>query len=60
MLNTNPVQTEPGDAEETSVHRIVHSGAIGAVALAGCATMIVVALWFAFYLLVFLPRAGAP
>jgi len=34
--------------------------ASGAVVLAGLATFIVVAIWFAFYLLVFVPRAGAP
>jgi hypothetical protein len=28
--------------------------------LAGIATAILVALWFAFYFLVFVPRAGAP
>jgi hypothetical protein len=36
------------------------SGAGGALALAGIATFVVVAIWFAFYLLVFVPRAGAP
>lgn len=35
---------------------IVRSGPRGALAVAGVATAIVVALWFAFYLLVFLPR----
>jgi hypothetical protein len=28
--------------------------------IAGIATAVVVAIWFAFYLLVFVPRAGAP
>ena len=32
----------------------------GAAALAGIATAIVVAIWFAFYLLVFIPRATSP
>jgi hypothetical protein len=32
----------------------------GAAALAGIATAIVVAIWFVFYLFVFVPRAGAP
>ncbi len=35
-------------------------GSAGAIALAGLATFVVVAIWFVFYLLVFLPRAGAP
>jgi hypothetical protein len=39
---------------------ILRSGAKGAVVLAGVATAIVLAIWFAFYLLVFLPRAVAP
>ena len=60
MLNTDPIETEPGSTEEASVQHIARSGAIGAVALAGIATLIVVAIWFAFYLLVFVPRAGAP
>jgi len=38
----------------------LRSGATGGVALAGLATAIVVAIWFAFYLLVFVPRAIAP
>jgi hypothetical protein len=42
------------------VNAILRSGPTGAAVLAGIATAIVVALWFAFYLLVFVPRAGAP
>jgi hypothetical protein len=38
----------------------LQSGAKGGVALAGLATAIVVAIWFAFYLLVFMPRAITP
>jgi hypothetical protein len=60
MLNSDPIETEPGSTEEASVRRIERSGAIGALALAGVATLVVVACWFAFYLLVFIPRAGAP
>lgn len=60
MLNSEPIETEPGSTEEASVQRIARSGSIGAVALAGCATLVVIALWFAFYLLVFVPRAGSP
>ncbi len=40
--------------------RIVRSGSRGAIVLAGIATAIVIAIWFAFYLLVFVPRATAP
>ena len=53
MLNSEP-------SEQDALERPMPSGAAGAVALAGLATFIVVALWFAFYLLVFVPRAGAP
>jgi hypothetical protein len=47
-------------AEDEAVHRIVLSGSGGAIALAGIATVIVVAIWFLFYLLVFVPRASVP
>jgi hypothetical protein len=56
MLNSEPIETGAEDALE----RHAPSPAAGAVALAGLATFIVVALWFAFFLLVFVPRAGAP
>lgn len=45
----------PAD-DERRVADIVRAGPKGAVALAGLATAIVIALWFAFYFLVFLPR----
>jgi hypothetical protein len=56
MLNSEPTETGTEDASEP----YTFSGAAGAVVLAGLATFIVVAIWFAFYLLVFVPRAGAP
>jgi hypothetical protein len=61
MLNSDP--TIPDDSarpqDDAAVNAILRSGAIGAVVLAGLATAIVVAIWFVFYLLVFLPRAIA-
>jgi hypothetical protein len=62
MMNA---ESEPDDADAASrrdaaVHVVVRSGPGGAAVLAGIATAIVVALWFAFYFLVFVPRAGAP
>jgi hypothetical protein len=62
MLNSEP---DPDDADaattqDVAVNAILRSGAMGAAVLAGIATAIVVALWFAFYFLVFVPRAGAP
>lgn len=40
------------------VDGIVAVGPRGALMLAGLATAIVIALWFAFYLFVFLPRGA--
>ena len=42
---------------QREVDEIVGKGPSGAMALAGSAVAIVVALWIAFYLLVFLPRS---
>jgi hypothetical protein len=39
---------------------ILRAGPKGAIVLAGIATVAVMLMWFAFYLLVFVPRAGAP
>jgi hypothetical protein len=61
MLNSEPIETGPIETDtEAAFERQTLSRAAGAVALAGLATFIVVAIWFAFYLLVFVPRAGAP
>lgn len=49
----------PGTQDE-AVDRIVRAGAHGAIVLAGIATAVVIGLWFAFYLLVFVPRAPVP
>ena len=45
----------PEPAQQT-VDDIVSRGPGGALALAGTAMAIVLAIWFAFYFLVFLPR----
>lgn len=45
-----------GDRDTQRIDEIVRSGPTGAIAVAGIATAVVVALWFAFYFLVFLPR----
>jgi hypothetical protein len=49
-----------GSQEDADVGMILRAGPKGAVVLAGLATTIVVAMWFAFYLLVFVPRAIGP
>ena len=42
------------------IEPILEDGPRGAIALAGIATLLVVAIWFAFYLFVFTPRAMTP
>jgi len=60
MLNSDPIPNQDASPQdEAAVNAILRSGAIGAVVLAGLATAIVIAIWFLFYLLVFLPRAIA-
>jgi len=60
MLNSDPVPNEDAlPQDDAAVNAILRSGATGAVLLAGLATAIVIAIWFLFYLLVFLPRAIA-
>lgn len=57
MINTDlPEQTE--NTADDRVNRIVAAGPSGALALAGVATALVVAMWFAFYQFVFLPRGA--
>ena len=62
MINSAPIieESEAGTLQDADVNVILRSGARGAVVLAGLATAIVVAIWFAFYLLVFVPRALPP
>jgi hypothetical protein len=58
MINSSPPQATTLGSEDERVDAIVRSGPTGAIALAGITTGIVIALWFAFYLLVFLPRSA--
>ena len=61
MLNSDPEPVDgTGSTDDTAVDAAMRTGAPGAIALAGIASAVVVALWFAFYFLVFVPRAGAP
>jgi hypothetical protein len=57
MINSSPPQAATLGSEEERVDAIVRSGPGGAVVVAGIATAVVIALWFAFYLFVFLPRS---
>jgi hypothetical protein len=60
MINSDPPPNMSAASEEEAVDAIVQAGPGGAIWLAGLATAVVVALWFAFYLLVFLPRVTPP
>ena len=62
MINSDPAtgDSDTSAQQDADVNAILRSGSTGAVVLAGLATAIVVAMWFAFYLLVFVPRAVAP
>ena len=53
MINSE-LPAEPHRDEK--IERIVAEGPGGALTVAGIATALVVAMWFAFYLFVFLPR----
>jgi hypothetical protein len=56
MINSD-FPSNPAPSDE-AVEHIVAQGPSGALVLAGIATVCVVAIWFAFYLFVFLPRGA--
>ena len=51
-------QTDPAEADDAAVDAIVGRGPSGAFAVGGVATAIVVAIYFAFYFVVYLPRGA--
>jgi hypothetical protein len=53
-----PSQPPSDDEVSRKVDEIVRRGPSGAFAVAGIATAIVVVIYFAFYLLVYLPRGA--
>jgi len=55
-----PSSPQAENAEITQLDDIVRTGPRGAIAVAGIATAIVIALWFAFYFMVVLPRGPLP
>ncbi|WP_322032774.1 hypothetical protein [Paraburkholderia sp. J76] len=56
MIET-PAPEQPGERpQHEQVDEIVADGPGGALAVAGIATLIVAAIWFIFYFVVFLPR----
>ncbi len=58
MINSLPPPEMSSAAEEEAIETILQSGPNGALVVAGIASFLVVALWLAFYFLVFLPRGG--
>ena len=54
-MDANDTRNAPPPTDD-EVERVVAAGPHGAIALAGVATLIVMAIWFGFYFLVFLPR----
>ncbi len=59
MLNSALPSSEAHEPNHDEVDAIVRAGPHGAVMVAGIATALVVAMWFAFYLFVFVPRGIA-
>jgi hypothetical protein len=49
---------DDGDAEQRRIDEIVARGPSGAFAVAGVATFIVVAMFYLFYVFVYLPRGA--
>jgi hypothetical protein len=60
MLNSPLPSSRANEPRDADIEAIVASGPRGAIAVAGIATFVVVAIWFAFYLFVFTPRAMTP
>jgi hypothetical protein len=60
MLNSPLPSSRANEPRDADIEAIVASGPRGAIAVAGIATFVVVAIWFAFYLFVFAPRAMTP
>ena len=58
MLNSDPSEDDTITPNDAAVDATLRSGARGAIVLAGIATAIIVAIWFAFYFLIFVPRTG--
>lgn len=55
-MTTTPQDLSHPSDPEPRVEEIVRNGPRGALTVVGLATAIVVAIWFLFYLLIFVPR----
>ena len=53
-----PIDREDSDRDDREVDEIVRRGPSGAYAVAGIATVIVVAIYFGFYFFIYLPRGA--
>jgi len=58
MLNSDPPVDDTVTPNDAAVNAIVQPGPRGAIVLAGIGMVIVLAIWFAFYFLIFVPRTG--
>jgi hypothetical protein len=56
IYEPSDISIQSPEANQAMVDEIASRGPSGAIALAGLAVLIVLAIWFAFYLLVFVPR----
>jgi hypothetical protein len=55
-MGTLEMDANDTPATDAEVERVVAAGPSGAIALAGVAALIVMAIWFGFYFFAFLPR----
>ncbi len=66
MIEPNPpsraadaaTQHEHGEFDDQAVEKVVREGPSGTWAVAGVATLLVMAMYFAFYLYAYLPRGA--
>jgi hypothetical protein len=56
MLNANPESERP-ESDDLAIERIEQFAARGALALVAIATAVVIGIWLAFYVFVFLQRS---
>ncbi len=54
----SPIDPEDSSRDDRAIDEIVGRGPSGAFAVAGIATLIVVAIYFAFYFFIYLPRGA--
>jgi hypothetical protein len=60
MLNSAIRPPGDGEPDHDEIDAVVRRGPAGALVVSAIATAIVLGIWVAFYLLVFVPRSGHP